>query len=106
MRWIGRIYPGRQSAVSFVRLSEPARIVKSARFAKAAAGTSQTAHVTCRAPGALAVTFSWSRAGDVIGDSASGERFTTERKQVRGQGAAGDGALTGENTRLTSIMYT
>ena len=83
--WINSIYTEHCSEAqpTFPSLSESARIVKSARFAKAAAGQGETAHVTCRARGAPGVTFSWSRGGDVIDDVASAGKYSIERKRVR-----------------------
>ena len=82
--WINSIYTEHCPDCSQLSaLSESARIVKSARFAKAAADQGQTAHVTCRARGAPGVTFSWSRAGDVIDDAASAGKYSIERKRVR-----------------------
>ncbi|XP_043208896.1 nephrin-like, partial [Amphibalanus amphitrite] len=72
---------GLDSATFTVVIQEPAKIAKSVRFAKAAARLGEKAHVTCRARGAPAVTFSWSRDGDVISGTGSGGKYGTERKQ-------------------------
>ncbi|KAF0305112.1 Nephrin [Amphibalanus amphitrite] len=73
---------GLDSATFTVVIQEPAKIAKSVRFAKAAARLGEKAHVTCRARGAPAVTFSWSRDGDVISGTGSGGKYGTERKQI------------------------